>query len=324
MKARLRTVTGLKGHLRVAAVAAGLAGAVALAPGANAAPIGFVTSIEGIGQVQAAGNKNWAPAALDAELSVGDALRTQRNSQMRALLVDDTTLALGARTELVLDRLVVGDLATRERSILRQTRGQVRAHVGQAFGGTTRIEIHTPTAILGVKGSILEVMVRFDAGGNPVTTAVCVEGSCFARNADPKVSGEVDLPAGLATVIRRGKAPSAPAKPGPDYVPLGAGPATTTAGASDDALLFGDKSAGQELAESTEGNQLDSQAADITNSTGQSVGVEEAFEGGENPPLGGGLGTANSRYSPDPPGLPDPNENIKTIGNGGPNQQGRP
>ena len=255
-------------------------------------------------------------------LSLGDALRTQRNSQLRALLVDDTTLALGARTELVLDRLVVGDLATRERSILRQTRGQVRAHVGQAFGGTTRIEIHTPTAILGVKGSILEVMVRFDARGTPVTTAVCVEGSCFARNADPKVAGAVDLPAGLAPVIRRGKAPSAPAKPGSDYVPLGAGPASTTASTADDALLFGDKSAGQELAETTEGNQLDSQAANITNATGQSVGVEEAFEGGENSPLAGGLGTANSRYANDPLDPPgQPNEAIKTIEQG-PNQGG--
>ena len=68
------------------------------------------------------------------------------------MLVDDTTLTLGEETEVVIDELLVGPAALRELSILRQLRGKLRVRVGEAFGGTTRLQVHTPTAVMGVKG----------------------------------------------------------------------------------------------------------------------------------------------------------------------------
>ncbi len=240
---------------------------------ASAAPVGFVTATQGIAQVQPGGATTWSPAAIDGKIEVGDALRTERNSSMNALLVDDTRLTLGEDTEVIVDRMLVGDLATRERSILRETRGQLRAEIGKAFGATTRLEIHTPRAILGVKGSILEIMVN---GG--VTTAVCVEGSCFARSSDPSVPGEVELGAGFATVIRQGQAPTAPGQPGPGYTPLQSSSSTEVASDSTDDQLFGEQSAGEELAGETSEQTLEQQTLNSTNQYAQSVGPEEVFE----------------------------------------------
>ena len=53
--------------------AAGLAAMATIALGASAAsaaPVGFVTSVEGIAQVQAGGAATWAPAAVDGGIEV--------------------------------------------------------------------------------------------------------------------------------------------------------------------------------------------------------------------------------------------------------------
>ena len=86
---------------------------------AFAAPVGFVTSLEGIAQVQPANTSNWQPAAMNGEVSVGDSVRTERGAEVEIRLVDDTVLTVYEETDLYIDRMIVGDLATKERSILR-------------------------------------------------------------------------------------------------------------------------------------------------------------------------------------------------------------
>jgi hypothetical protein len=132
--------------------------------GASAAgePIGFVAAVHGQVDRLAATASVWRAAAVDDPVWVGDTLRTAMNSTAKIVLVDDTTLGLGEDTELAIDNLVIGPEALSEPSILRQLRGQIRTRVGEAFGGTTRIEIHTPTAIMGVKGT--EGTTRVDGG----------------------------------------------------------------------------------------------------------------------------------------------------------------
>ena len=53
-----------------------LAASAALAPIASAAPVGFVTAIDGIAQVQAPLATSWSPATIDGSISVGDAAET--------------------------------------------------------------------------------------------------------------------------------------------------------------------------------------------------------------------------------------------------------
>jgi len=124
--------------------------------------IGFVAGVSGRADLLRAGEVTWTAAAIDDDVFDGDTLRTGPGAALKLVLVDDTTLGLGAETELLLENLVIGPEALTVPSILRQWSGQIRTHVGEAFGGTTRIEIHTPTAIMGVKGT--EGTTRIDGG----------------------------------------------------------------------------------------------------------------------------------------------------------------
>lgn len=144
-----------------------------VAPAASAS-IGFVAGMEGQVDLLRSGQASWAAAVLDDEVDAGDAVRTGLGSAVKIVLIDDTTLVLGEDTELVIDNLLTGQAALEEPSILRQLRGQLRTRVGEAFGGTTRIEIHTPTAIMGVKGT--EGTTRID-GLAPASVPGMIDGA---------------------------------------------------------------------------------------------------------------------------------------------------
>ena len=112
---------------------------------------------------------------------------------------------------------------------------------------------------------------------------------------NPAISGEVQLGAGLATVIRKGQAPTPPGEPGPGYTPLQASSSSVVASDTTDGQLFGEQSAGEELAASTDEGAFEQEALNLTNQVGQSVGVEEAFESGSETAagLGDGLGSGS-------------------------------
>ena len=176
-------------HLGLSVAFLGLA--FCAAPAA-AEPVGFVAGIEGHVEIQPGGATSWTAAAVDAEVEIGDTLRTGLDSAIKIVLVDDTTLSLGEDTELVLDSFVVGPAATREASVLRHLKGQIRARVGEAFGGTTRVEIHTPTAVMGVKGT--ELSSRIDTTGGETTTLGCNwEGGVFMYRLGDKTRMDVPL-----------------------------------------------------------------------------------------------------------------------------------
>ncbi|NNL67383.1 MAG: FecR domain-containing protein [Myxococcales bacterium] len=135
-----------------------LAVLLAFAPAALAEDVGFVASTIGDVQIDRGDDGSWQAARRDSGLAIGDRIRTALGASAKIVLVDDTLLQIDEDTDLLLESFHVGAAATQERSILRQTRGRLRATVGDAFGGSTRIEVHTPTAAIGVKGTDFEVV----------------------------------------------------------------------------------------------------------------------------------------------------------------------
>jgi ferric-dicitrate binding protein FerR (iron transport regulator) len=129
------------------------------APASAADPVGFFASLEGEVQVAtplAPGAYSWQAARRDGGVQIGDRVKTGQGAAAKIVLVDDTLLHVDEDTELEIETFHVGAAATKERSIVRHTRGRLRTLVGDAFGGETRIEIHTPTAVVGVKGTDFE------------------------------------------------------------------------------------------------------------------------------------------------------------------------
>ena len=133
-------------------------------PSFAADPIGFVAAVQGKVDRLRANESTWTAAVLDEDIHAGDTLRTGLDSVAKIVLLDDTVLGLGEDTELLINNLVLGPDALVKPSVLRQVRGQIRTRVGEAFGGVTRIEVHTPTAIMGVKGTEGTTRVNLGSG----------------------------------------------------------------------------------------------------------------------------------------------------------------
>lgn len=182
----------------IAVLGLGLGGA------AGADPVGFFAALEGDVEVSEAGG-SWLAARRDGALAVGDRVRTGEGARTRILLVDDTMLHVDEETEVRIETWHVGDAATRDRSILRHTRGRLRTVVGDAFGTSTRVEVHTPTAVVGVKGTDLEtadVSTPAAAGWQ-----ACCHGGAITVTTG---AGSASPPPGHCVVARAGRAPSEP------------------------------------------------------------------------------------------------------------------
>ncbi len=310
----------------LASIALAAGAAPALAAPALAAPVGFVTTLEGIAQIQPQNATTWEPAAIDGSVSVGDSIRTERNSLVKVLLVDDTILTIAEESEVFVDRMIVGDLATQERSILREMRGQVRAQVGSAFGGTTRLEIHTPTAIVGVRGSTMNVKVKRRRGARGwVTVAAIQEGVGFAcaKGGSPKRTGDcVDLVAGELSTIPEGAAPSS-AQPIPAGFDNSLGSPETVAEASTAEPDVGPMDGVSTAAGGGAGGETASLTGDtlnLTNAPSQNTGVNQGIANNEGT-FDGGLGEDGSLppelFIPELPSGNPPNAPGTPPGGGG-------
>ncbi len=164
------------------------------------AGIGFISAVEGQVDIQATGTTSFSAAGLDSEVQIGDIVRTGLDSTVKILLVDDTALTLDEDTELLIDSYVVGPAATTERSVLRQLQGQVQVSVGEAFGGPTRVEMHTPTAVIGVKGT--KYLSQIKRSSRKVSSVACtITGLITVRHIDPNIAGVADVGPGFCTEV---------------------------------------------------------------------------------------------------------------------------
>ncbi|MEE8557954.1 MAG: FecR family protein [Myxococcota bacterium] len=190
------------GKLAARTLGLGLLALTVAAGNATAEPVGFVAAFVGNVEIQAGGATSWAAAALDQDVSIGDLVRTGDASAIKILLADDTILSIGESSELVVDSLLVGAAATRDPSVLRLLKGRARVLVGEAFGGPTRLEMHTPTAVIGVKGTEFETYIVEDPFTGLWTLVCDVDGTIFVKHIDPDLQRKIVEPNdGLCTRV---------------------------------------------------------------------------------------------------------------------------
>jgi hypothetical protein len=132
------------------------AAAACIGGGAAAEPVGFIAVANGDVSLREGGT--WQAAKRDGEVEIGDAIRTGTGASAKIVLVDDSLLQIDEETEIQIETWHVGDAATKETSIVRQARGRLRTTVGDAFGASTRVEVHIPTAAIGIKGTDFETV----------------------------------------------------------------------------------------------------------------------------------------------------------------------
>jgi len=192
---------------------AGVVGiALIIAPFANAG----ASTVQNIGDAQVVVNDvrgvigNRAPETLRAGIDVfqNEIIRTGERSASRVLFQDNTTLAIGAASEITLDRFVFDPNPEKSQVALSIAKGVVRF----ATGGLPKpaYQITTPTATIGIRGTILAVAVAIDG-----TTTVSVEEGVALVSAAGQM---VEVESGMTTTTSAGMPPTPP-QPSPPSPP---------------------------------------------------------------------------------------------------------
>jgi ferric-dicitrate binding protein FerR (iron transport regulator) len=201
----LRTDTMKRRHL---AVLAALWLAVAGAAIAHAQErVGTVTGLEGQADVLHPGASAWAPLRAGDPVALGDQLRTRTDSKLRVTLREDSVLTLAPASQLAITEQVVAPATVSRFQLLL---GTIKAAVTERYSEpNARFEVETPTAIAGVRGT--SFLASYDPSQEETLVVGLIDVTHVRALVDTRGTAVVDLGPGLATRVRRGSRPLAPA-----------------------------------------------------------------------------------------------------------------
>jgi hypothetical protein len=124
------------------------------------------------------------PAAKGSEVSWNDLLRTDQQGRVRVLLLDQSVISLGPKSEV----RVLRQAPASDQSKLELAYGKIRMRLARQ-AADKRFELRTPTAVAGVIGTDFGA----DASVPGTTHFICLEGEVRISNSDPKIPRERDL-----------------------------------------------------------------------------------------------------------------------------------
>jgi hypothetical protein len=144
---------------RIAVITAALALHCWSATSALAADAGWVARINGAPTVT---RESQTQALKQGDtVRVGDRINTDQTAKVKILLIDDSVLAIGPRSQVVLDELSLsGDSRTGRLNVLL---GRFKIAIAAWLGGRSDYEVRTPTAVAGVRGTVLWGDTQLDA-----------------------------------------------------------------------------------------------------------------------------------------------------------------
>ena len=155
---------------------------------------GLVVRVNGMPTVQRAGKTELLKRG--SNVLTGDVIETDAKSKAKILLNDDSVLAIGPKSRVNVSDFVLG--ATGRSVRLQVLAGRFKVAIAKLFSGQTDYEIRTPTAVAGVRGTVLwgdtdldaicaldgNIEVRPRAGA--AAPAQLSSGECVSQMADGK------------------------------------------------------------------------------------------------------------------------------------------
>ena len=129
-----------------------------------------------------------------------EVIETFEESATELTFLDETTLSMGPNTQLTLDRFVYDPDPEIGAFVLTITEGALRFATG--ILPNQSYKIHTPVATIGVRGTVIDIVVRRVAGddGEVVTSVnlTVVEGEAVFENCQGRRTRD---PAGLSSTV---------------------------------------------------------------------------------------------------------------------------
>jgi hypothetical protein len=149
--------------------------------------------------VMKAGTGSWIEAQVEMSLEPGDIIKSGDNSNAEITFLDGSTIELEAGTEI---EVVSLDISTDTGSTtirVKQTIGRIIFRVTKLVDPASRYEVETPTSVVAVRGSAMEVYVVEDG----TTWVTNLEGDIWAV----AQGVELQIPEGQQCVINPGQPP---------------------------------------------------------------------------------------------------------------------
>jgi hypothetical protein len=141
-----------------------------------------------------AGADDWMEATVGTSLKVGDTLKTGDDSGAEITFFDGSTMELEAGTQIEITSLDISADSGVTTITLMQTIGTTISRVTKLLDPASRYEVETPTGVVAVRGSAVEIHVLEDG-----TTWGCnLEGEIWAVAQDV----ELQIPQGRCCIIR--------------------------------------------------------------------------------------------------------------------------
>jgi len=165
--------------------------------------IGMVSSFYGDVKDQHKGEAEWIPAKLGLEVYPQDKVKTEIKSKVRLTFEDGSLLNLSESTELVIKEHIYAPDEQKRQSVLSMAQGKMRVLCQKMTGAGSQMQVETPTAVIGIRGTEFLVWVV----SNELTTVICLSDEVYVRSIDGKVPGEVVLKPNQMTKVGVGVRP---------------------------------------------------------------------------------------------------------------------
>ncbi len=148
--------------------------------------------------VMKAGTDDWIEGAVEMSLEVGDALKTGDDSGAEITFFDGSTMELETGTEIEITSLDISDTGVTTITLM-QTIGTTISRVTKFLDPASRYEVETPTGVVAVRGSGVEIHVMEDG-----TSWGCnLEGDIWAA----AEGVQLEVPEGRCCIIKPGYPP---------------------------------------------------------------------------------------------------------------------
>ena len=137
---------------------------VALAtPVAAQTTVGVNATVENSVRTRSAGENDWRPSVVDGTVRQADAIVTGDASRLRIALLDQSVLTVGSNASLTVDRFVIDTETDPAGVLVSLVRGAFRFVSGSRGADRERVAFQTPTATIGIRGTIIEAAVGTEA-----------------------------------------------------------------------------------------------------------------------------------------------------------------
>jgi hypothetical protein len=189
--------------------------------GSPCSTLTILSITEGDVFVMKAGTDDWIEAEIEMELEVGYNIRTGNSSGAEITFFDGSTMELEASTEIEIVALDIVCSTGVTTITLEQTIGSIIFRVTKVIDPASRYEVETPTAVVGVRGSAVQVYVVEDG----TTWATNLEGDIRVVAQDV----ELQVPQARQCVVNPGQPPelTPPLSSGALVLAFGTGGAVT-------------------------------------------------------------------------------------------------